>query len=120
MKLSITILSILAASTSAAETPCSESAGVCVCSGSCPSFVTGDWSKVDGMGYCVAAANDGIANTSQDGDSVTATVGDVTYTSPFTACPGEGGGGDTSTSSGAGLISVGYYAGVVTAFVGML
>ena len=35
------------------------------------------------------------------------------------AIPGEGG-GDTSTSSGAGLISVGYYAGVVAAFVGML
>ena len=56
----------------------------------------------------------------QDGDSATAIVDGETYTTPFSACPGEGG-GDTSTSAGAGLMIMGYYAGVVVAaFVGML
>ena len=55
----------------------------------------------------------------QDGDSATAIVDGQTYTTPFSACPGEGG-GDTSTSAG-GLMIMGYYAGVVVAaFVGML
>jgi len=68
---------------------------------------------------CVAS-KEGEHTMNNDGFSVTATVDGVTYTSPFTACPGEEGGGDTSTSSGAGLVSMGYYAGVVVAFVGIL
>ena len=122
MKLSIATLSILAASVNAAdETPCSESAGVCVCSGSCPSFITDDWStsssSVNGVEVCVAS-KEGENTLNQDGDSATAIVDAGTYTTPFTACPGEG--GDTSTSAGAGLISLGYYAGVIAAFVGIL
>ena len=71
-------------------------------------------SSDNGVEVCVAS-KEGEHTMNQDGFSATAIVDGETYTSPFTACPGEGGEGDTS--SGAGLISVGYYTGVVAAFV---
>ena len=77
------------------------------------------------MEVCVASKEgENTMTMNQDGDSATAIVDGETYTTPFSsggvACPGEGG-GDTSTSAGAGLMIMGYYAGVVVAaFVGML
>ena len=83
-----------------------------------PSF-TSDWSQSVSNGICVAS-NGGSYSTSLTNDSGTATVDGVTYTTPFSTCPGESGEGGGDTSAGTGLISVGYYAGIVAAFVGML
>ena len=96
------IFLLFAIANSSAGGTCSESSGVCVCSGSCPSF-TQDWSivdsnSIDDTAYCAAAkGEDSLASF----DGSTVTINGTEYTAPFEACP-------STPSSGMMMGSMGF------------
>jgi len=91
-------LLVSASTTVNAESTCSEDSGVCICSGSCPSF-TSSWGSSTLLGGSCIANKSGDNNVSVEGD-IPMSVGEVLmvnnikYTYPFDACPASNGGGD--------------------------
>ena len=98
-------LLVSASTTVNAESTCSEESGVCICSGSCPSFTSG-WDITAIGDNCIAnISEDKDINVGGMSDGDVITVNDIEYTYPFDACPGSanGVGGETSP----GTITVG-------------
>jgi len=88
---------------------CSESAGICVCSGECPSF-TKNWALTtsDINSMCIAVATlDGGGISNVNDSSVT--VNGQTFTNPPDSCT------DATTGSSAGLLDAFYASVMVTA-----
>ena len=91
-------LLVSASATVNAESTCSEESGVCICSGSCPSFTSSWGSSTLFGGNCIANKN-GDNNITVGGnfppsDGEVLMVNDIKYTYPFDACPASNGGGD--------------------------
>jgi hypothetical protein len=103
----VTIIGCTASAVSAST--CSESSGVCVCSGECPSF-TADWptqgsSTINGNTVCVSAKE---ASSSSYNDGVV-TLNGVTYTSMDNCSDAMAAGGGSGGGNSAGMIGA-YYA----------
>mmetsp|Transcript_10134 Transcript_10134/g.16750 ORF Transcript_10134/g.16750 Transcript_10134/m.16750 type:complete len:127 (-) Transcript_10134:257-637(-) len=116
MKLNVlALVTILGCTTNAVlASTCTESSGVCVCSGDCPSF-TNDWpdKSTQGVGAdasCVAMKNGGSSSVGMDG---VITVNDKVYTS-IDPCASAVVGGNSATNS-AGMFGAYYASGLVTA-----
>ena len=91
MKLSVVSLLVAAVAAvheASAAAECSEEAGMCVCSGTCPNF-TSSWSTVnqsdDGKTATCLAHKGGAAVSVSNG---VITVDGVTYNPPYDSCPG--------------------------------
>mmetsp|Transcript_10135 Transcript_10135/g.16752 ORF Transcript_10135/g.16752 Transcript_10135/m.16752 type:complete len:128 (-) Transcript_10135:257-640(-) len=117
MKLNVlALVTILGCTTNAVlASTCTESSGVCVCSGDCPSF-TNDWEtkQTEGEGAdasCVSRkSDDGSSTIGLDG---VITVNDKVYTS-IDPCASAVVGGNSATNS-AGMFGAYYASGLVTA-----
>ena len=115
MKIPSLLVALLVSASSTtvnAESTCSEESGVCICSGSCPSF-TSSWGSSTLLGGSCIANKSGENNVSVEGDIPMSAgevimVNDIKYTYPFDACPASNGGGDavpddtTTTTDGGG------------------
>ena len=84
-----------------ANSTCSEEAGICLCSGSCPSFTSG-WATQVVSGSCLAQKSGDNILLQEDGGKDIVNVDGVNYTYPFDdTCPGSNSnGGDNSSNSG--------------------
>ena len=97
-------LLVSASTTVNAESTCSEESGVCICSGSCPSFTSG-WSITTVGDNCIANKNGAnifsVGGSMPMSDGQVVTLNDIEYTYPFDACPGSANGVGGGTSPGA-------------------
>eukprot|EP00984_Skeletonema_dohrnii_P008942 scaffold3345_cov83-Skeletonema_dohrnii-CCMP3373.AAC.1 len=95
------LITILSCTTNAVvSASCTESSGVCVCSGTCPSF-TANWSTViDGGSTCFATTSAGSTSLSNG----VVTIDGQTYSSEEScgSAVADGASGDASASGGDG------------------
>ena len=103
----LALVTIIGCTTSAVRAnTCTESSGVCVCSGDCPSF-TADWPS-QGSQNTVYAASDILPSSITNNNGVV-TVNGQTYTSMDNCSDAMAGAGGSGGGSSAGMVGA-YYA----------